>query len=464
MYLPVSRRRFLAQSGQFALGASAVGSLLAACGGSQSSGGSGKPSGTVKIWIGQDDAQRRQYIKTHDIDAFNKSHPDITMDVSFKPIDGIDRLIQIALPAGNGPDLVPTPGPSYALQYITSNLLLDIDKYAQQYNWKSKFFPWALDSGRVNGKLYSLPTSYETMLIYYNTTLFQQKGWKPPTNRSELEALAEEAMGQGIVPFMAGSADWRPATEWFVTVFFNNYAGPSAVYQALTGKIPWTDPVFVDAITLMNNYFQKGWFGGGVKQYFTNKFDPQDAAFAQGKAAMDMEGTWAFSNWPSFFGSPHTNTDYNWAPVPPLRDGLPNPIYPLGIGGTISISASSKVADAAAEYLDWYYSTPKRMTQEMADMNFEALPIYVKASDFPSNINPRLRDHYLSINDATSKGVFGYTTWTFWPPKSDVWTYQGMDKVLTGNITPAQYCAQLDSIFKKELQQGVVPPIPKGSI
>src|SRR5579875_3373568 len=97
MYLPVSRRRFLAQSGQFALGASAAGSILAACGGSQSSGGSGKPSGTVKMWIGQDDAKRRQYIKTHDIDAFNKTHPDITMDVSFKPIDGIYRFIQAAL-------------------------------------------------------------------------------------------------------------------------------------------------------------------------------------------------------------------------------------------------------------------------------------------------------------------------------------------------------------------------------
>ncbi|MFL5660318.1 MAG: ABC transporter substrate-binding protein [Ktedonobacteraceae bacterium] len=465
MYLPISRRRFLAQSSKAALSASLASSLLAACGGSQApTGGGSKIAGTVKYWIGLDDAKQRQYIKQHSIDAFMKAYPDVRIDLSFKPIDGVDRLIQIALPAGKGPDIVPTPGPSYALQYITAKLLRDLDDYAAQYKWKDNFLGWALDSGRVNGKLYSLPGSYETMLIYYNKTLFTQKGWKPPTNRTELETLAEECMGQGILPFIAGSADWRPATEWFVTVFLNHYAGPSAVYQALTGQIPWTNPVFVDAIALMNSYFQKGWFGGGVKQYFTNKFDPLDSAFAKGKAAMDMEGSWAFANWPTYFGPGISNTDYDWFPIPPLRDGVPSNLFALGIGSTLSISSSSKVADAAAEYLNWYYTTPQRMTSEMAAINQEPLPIHIKASDFPSNINIRLRDHYLAINEATAKGIFGYTTWTFWPPKSDVITYDSMDKVLAGNMTPAQFCAELDATFKKEFQQGVVPPIPKGSI
>ncbi len=464
MYLPISRRRFLMQSGSVALSANLAGLLLDACGGPATSSGNGKISGTVSYWYGLDDAQQRKYVKAHDIDAFTKAYPDVSINLSFKPIDGVDRLIQIALPAGKGPDIVPTPGPSYALQYITSKLLLDLDGYVAKYDWKSKMQSWALDAGRVNGKLYSLPGSYETMLIYYNKTLFQQKGWTPPTNRAELEALAEECMGQGIIPFIAGSADWRPATEWFVTVFLNHYAGPDALYQALTGKIPWTDPVFVDAITLMNSYFQKGWFGGGVKEYFTNKFDPQDTAFAKGKAAMDIEGSWAFANWSTYFGPGVSHTDYDWSPIPPLRDGVPDNLFALGIGSTLSISASSKVADAAAEYLNWYYSTPRRMTHEMADINYEPLPINIKAADFPANIDPRFRDHYLAINAATAKGVFGYTTWTFWPPKADVVTYDSMDKVLVGNITPAQFCAELDATFKQEFKQNVVPPTPKGTI
>lgn len=464
-HLPISRRRFLARTGNATIGATALGAFLAACGGGTSSTTSGgKISGNVNYWLGVDDAAQRKYIMNSDVQGFMKQYPDIKINLSFKPIADVDRLIQIALPSGKGPDIVPTPGPSYALQYVNNKLLLDLDPYVSKYNWKSKIIPWALDSGRVNGKLYSLPGSYETMLIYYNKTLFDQKGWKPATTRDELEGLATEMMGHGIIPFMAGSADWRPATEWFVSVFFNHYAGPDAVYQALTGKVAWTDPVFVDAITLMNSYFQKGWFGGGVKQYFTNKFDPQDAAFAKGKAGMDMEGSWAFSNWSNYFGGKNSNTDYGWAPIPPLRGGVPDQVFALGIGSTISISASSKVADVAAQYLDWLFSTPKRVTQEMADLSYEPLPIALKASDFPASIDPRLKDHYLTLNSVTSKGIFGYTTWTFWPAKSDVFTYEGMDKVLTGDLTPAQFCSQLNSIFQKELSAGAVLPIPKGQL
>ncbi len=440
------------------MGASVAASLLAACG------GQANPANIADIvyWYGLDDGSHRAYMQAHDVDAFNKANPNIDVQISFKPEADVDRLIQIALSSGKGPDIVPTPGPSYALQYINSNLFLDLDAYAQQYDWKSKVSGWALDAGRVHNKLYSLPGSYPTLIIYYNKTLFAQKGWTVPTNRQEFESLAAEAMGQGIMPFMAGNADSRGSSEWYTTMFFNHYAGPQAVYQALTGEIPWTDPVFVDAIALLLSYFQKGWFGGGVKQYFTNTFNALDAEFAKGKAAMDVEGSWAFSNWPSYFGPNNSGMDYDWFPIPPLRTGVPQNLYTLGIGYTLSVKASSKVADASAKYLNWLYSTPQRAAQELADINFPPPPIPLNPVDFPSNVDPRVKRHYLALDQASSQGTFGYTTWTFWPPRSDVIAYDSLDKVLSGDLTPAQFCAQMNDTFKQELAQGVVPPIPKG--
>ncbi|HEY4384384.1 MAG TPA: extracellular solute-binding protein, partial [Ktedonobacteraceae bacterium] len=293
MNVPFSRRHFLMNSGKAAVGASVAGSLaqfLAAC-------GAGSSVADVEYWYGLDDGNQRTYMKTHDIDTFNKANPNINIDISFKPASDVDRLIQIALSSGKGPDIVPTPGPAYTLQYTGANLLLDLDSYAEKYNWKSKISSWALDAGRVKGKLYSLPGSYQTLIVYYNKTLFAQKGWKIPTNRDEFEALATEAQGQGIMPVIAGNADSRGNSEWYTTVFFNHYAGPEAVYQALTGQITFNDPVFVDAISLLLQYFKKGWFGGGVQQYFTNSTTTLDTAFGSGKAAMDVEGSWAFSNW-----------------------------------------------------------------------------------------------------------------------------------------------------------------------
>jgi raffinose/stachyose/melibiose transport system substrate-binding protein len=112
--------------------------------------------------------------------------------------------------------------------------------------------------------------------------------------------------------------------------------------------------------------------------------------------------------------------------------------------------------------MDWEFSDPKRVGQEMADVYNEPLPIHLAATDIPANADKRFPLSYVALNQATTQGVFGYTTWTFWPPKSDVWVYQGMEKVLTGDITPAAYLTQLEQIFKEELAKGVVPPIPKG--
>ena len=110
--------------------------------------------------------------------------------------------------------------------------------------------------GRYEDELYAIPYQLQTMLLYYNKTLFEDKSMQPPRNRDELEAMAEELQGQGVTPFAAGIGDDPAAIEWFPTVFWNHYSGPDALYQALTGEIPFSDPVFVDAIELFNTRFQ----------------------------------------------------------------------------------------------------------------------------------------------------------------------------------------------------------------
>jgi raffinose/stachyose/melibiose transport system substrate-binding protein len=68
-----------------------------------------------------------------------------------------------------------------------------------------------------------------------------------------------------------------------------------------------------------------------------------------------------------------------------------------------------------------------------------------------------MKRQYLLLN-ATK--TFGYTTWTFWPAKSDTYIYQQMDKVLAGQLTPKDYCAGLDSVFQQEFKAGKTPPVP----
>jgi len=76
-------------------------------------------------------------------------------------------------------------------------------------------------------------------------------------------------------------------------------------------------------------------------------------------------------------------------------------------------------------------------------------------------MDDRVARQLAALSRATAKGNFGYTAWTFWPSKSDVYIQEEMQKVLTGDITPAEFCSGLDETFTKELKEGAVPKIIK---
>src|SRR5215207_2277847 len=295
MYTEISRRQFIAVGGKVALGAGLAGPLLAGCGG----GGGG--SGQVTYWSNLEGAGPQDYFKKNIEKPFEKANQGTNLKVTFQPPDEMDRLVRTALQGGEGPDIIMTPGPAYAREYIDANLFAELDEYSKEYGWDDKLLGWAIDLGRYEDKLYAIPYQLQTMLLYYNKTLLEDKGMQPPKSRDELESMADELQGQGITPFAAGIGDDPAAIEWFPTVFWNHSSGPDALYQALTGEIPFSDPVFVDAIDLFNNYVQKGWFGGSPERFFSNGFDALHADLGDGNAAMNVEGSWFLAEIDGFF-------------------------------------------------------------------------------------------------------------------------------------------------------------------
>src|SRR5882757_10460526 len=172
MPAPLSRRRFL-QLSSAATAAAAGSTLLSACGGS-----SGSSATQTSFWYAFGDNNTQKYWQQNIIDVYNKTAK-AKVVMSLKQVSTLDRLLQTAVAAGNGPDIISTSGPAAALSYANSGNLLALDPYVDKYGWAQTFLPWALDAGRVDGKLYSLPANYETMAVFYNTDTFAKHGWKP---------------------------------------------------------------------------------------------------------------------------------------------------------------------------------------------------------------------------------------------------------------------------------------------
>ncbi|MFE4951085.1 ABC transporter substrate-binding protein [Leifsonia sp. NPDC056665] len=450
-----SRRRLLKASAI----AVAVAATLAACTtGASTANKSGEPNGQIQYWFAPNtpDAKGVSDFMKFNITPFQKQNPNVDLQAVQKNVNTINQQIQVALSASKGPDIVTASGITNQITYSKAGYLTDLTDFANQNKWSDTLLPWASEVSKVGGKTVTLPQGYETLLLFYNKTLFAKNGWTPPTNRQEVEALAAKMEAKGITPFAAGNSDYPAGTEWYVSAFFNDVAGASAVHDALTGKLDFTDKRFADSINLMKDYWDKGWFGGGVKKYFSTT-DPQKyTQFASGQAGMYISGSWEFVTLPDYFKK--ANSEFDWAPLPSLADGVPV-TYPLSIGNTLSVNKSTKNAYAAEKYLDWNLKDTKNMWAQVAATGSDAMPVNIKPSDIPSNVDPRIARQYTELAKASEAGSVGYTTWTSWGGSSDQYIVDNTDKVLNGSLSTSDYLKGLSAAFKDDVKKGNLPTV-----
>lgn len=402
-------------------------------------------------WTENTQDPEQQAIKTLFAESFMAAHPEIDLQIVFQPDLGTAQ--RTAIQAGAGPDIIQTSGPTDIAEYIEPGFVAPLDAYAQQYNWADKVLPWALDVGKQDGKLYSLPLTYETLVLFYNKKVFADNNIQPPTNRAELEAIATALKAKGISPFANAQSN-----GFIMPVLYSNYAGADTVYKGLLGEVPWNDPLLVEPVSIFNDYMQRGWFSGDKETYFSTDYTTSFSNFQAGKGAMMIMGTWAFRQLNDTFKD--NPQDWDWVPFPSLRQGV-SPAYALGIGSTISISAQSKHPEVAAQVIDWVYNDPKRAAQIIQAVPGEwVVPINLSKSDFPAETDPRFVRALETIAETSQKGDYSYVPWTFWPPQTADLIYGDLDTVFTGELTPEAWSQLVQETFAEELSNGKVPPIP----
>ncbi|WP_426516084.1 ABC transporter substrate-binding protein [Diaminobutyricibacter sp. McL0618] len=450
-----SRRRLL-KAGAIAI---AVAATLAACTSTSSTANkSGTPNGQIQYWFAPNtpDAKGVADFMKYNITPFKEQYPQVQLQAVQKNVNTINQQIQVALSASKGPDIVTASGITNQITYSKAGYLTDLSSFAAEHKWSDTLLPWAQEVSKIDGKMVTLPQGYETLLLFYNKTLFEKNGWTPPTNRQEVEDLAAKMEAKGITPFAAGNSDYPAGTEWYVSTFFNDVAGASTVHDALTGKIDFTDQRFADSINLMKNYWDKGWFGGGVKKYFSTT-DPQKyTQFASGQAGMYISGSWEFVTLPEYFKQ--AKSEFDWAPLPSLANGVPV-TYPLSIGNTLSVNKGTTNAYAAESYLDWNLKDTKTMWAQVANTGADAMPVNIKPSDIPSNVDPRIARQYTALAAASEQGAVGYTTWTSWGGSSDQYIVDNTDKVLNGSLSTSDYLKGLSAAFKADVSKGNLPTV-----
>ena len=386
--------------------------------------------------------------------GFDASHPDITLQLDYRG-NAVENQQRLALMSGGGPDIVNSNGPALALTMAKAGQLLPLDNYAAEYDWTGRLIPMFLSIGKVDGTLYSIPKNYEAMGLFYNADLFAEKGWTVPKTVAEMETLADTMLEEGMTPFVAGNAGFRSANQQYFTVAINQLAGPEAIHEALAGTRPWTDPVFVDAMTKFKEWYDKGYYG---RDYFSTSSIDAFAGMVTGKTGMAPQGTWAFS-WVTDYFDP-AGVEAGFASIP-VGDGVPYPLFPIGVGSTLSINANSPNPDAAAKVIDYVFNTEfygAITPQWQGEWNVPLADL--STVTMQGEVTPLYEQATTMIADALASGNYGYTTWTSWPPESEQYIISGVEELWLDKATPEAFLAGLQEVFSKELAEGSVPPLP----
>lgn len=431
-----------------------LGLIVAACG--DGDGESGEAV-TVTWWIYQEPHQM-DILEEEFVRPFNEAHDDVQLEMRRYHYDELQTAISTAIQAGEGPDIVTTGGPSFVAEFANADRLVDLSDYAEQYGWQDLIFPWAMSAGEVDGTLYSLPHTWETLVLWYNRAVFDEYGWQPPQDRDELEAIIDEAVANDMLPFTSGNADWQGVNEWILSVLYQGYSGPEAFYGAVTERIAWTDDLLVGAVDLFREWMEAGYFRGRAEAYYTAGDDATWTDLVQGVGAMHVAGTWAFQNAVSYFEE--QPDDWDWAPFPTLRDGV-EPGFTLSIGTSLAINDNSENPDAAAQVLDYVYADPDRAARIAARMDGTWLvPIDLDLEGL-DEVDPRFARHVEEVSAASERGNYGYTIWTFLPPRTQQHHVEAIERVLNGQIDSGAFMQEVQDIFEEEAADGRVPPIPE---
>ncbi|GLX68643.1 ABC transporter substrate-binding protein [Paenibacillus glycanilyticus] len=274
---------------------------------------------------------------------FEEENPNIKIRYDATPTQSYQQLKNSRI-AANEVDIV-------AGDYKTMNsadqreLWMDLSGQSFLGNFKQD----ALQNLNYDGKQYGLPWNKVSLVAYYNKKIFSDLGLQEPTTWTEFTALLDKIKGAGIDPILVGGKDGWPMQQIVHTLEPSIvrgakpdfYGKDNANVMALTSK--FTDPEWLEVFTkfqTLSKYFQKNSLGLAYGQ--------APGLFAQGKAAMTIDGTFSLTQ----INDAKPNFEVGTFIVPATDDAAKNKIGYAKIGGAWFIANNSPNKEAALKYLE----------------------------------------------------------------------------------------------------------------
>lgn len=302
---------------------------------------SSKNNSVTEIEIVQYKPEASNYFKMVE-KAFNETHDNIHLTIN-SPNDAA-AILRTRFIREDYPDIVGIGGDIEYSYYVDAQILADVSNYKGLSDIKQVYrdIDESLELVPTDGT-FAVPYMANAAGILYNKNLFEQNGWKIPTNWNELIALCEEIKKTDILPFYFGFKDtWSCLAPW------------NAIAVGLT-ETDTVKKVNRGETTFTKEYAETAEKYLSLLQYgpsspFAYSYNDACTAFARGESAMYPIGSYAVPQILSV--NPDMNID---SFVMPASDSSDGNTLNSGIDLQFCVTEACENKEAAYEVLDFLF-------------------------------------------------------------------------------------------------------------
>lgn len=373
----------------------AFASLLVACGKS----GGNSASTEVEFFSQKPEMQATlQEI----VDDYNKSQDDVKVKLTSVPDPG--TVLKTRIANGEAPDVINIyPQNADFKGWASDGQFVDL---TEESDILDNLNDGAAEAYAVDSKIYNIPLTTNVSGIYYNKDAFADLGIEVPNTLEEFQAIVKKIKDDGRTPFAEALGDSWTVNGFGQLAWIQSAGGAKEANDYLRfsdkGAITATDEVTKNVAAYLDLLA-----GNGQSNSDGALYADTVAAFAEGKALMMANGSWALT----VINQQEPNFEVGFFPMPGLTADAPT----MTVGAAdmaVSISANSKNVDAAKDFVN-YLSSAEAM-QKYYDV--DGSPTSVKGVETEGKFEEIADVAKLAFTD--QQAVWLHSEWTseetFW--------------------------------------------------
>lgn len=310
---------------------------------------------------------------------YNASQDKVRVEMDASGVD----VVSASFVRGNPPDIMLANYNYEVARFVQRCALTDLSGTAAAATVREDLQPLMDQYGVCAGRTSALPYSVMASSVIYNTEIFDQLGLGVPTTWDELVQTADTLQANGITPFYGTfKDDWTVGQGWYDY----SIGGSLDVLDFFDALAAEGDRVGADSAVS----FQKDFAGamGRMTELATTYTNPDadsraygdgNLAFAQGQAAMYLQGPWALGE------IAKTAPDLAVGTFPlPMTDDPADLAVRVNMDLAATIPEGSRHQDAARDFLEYLYQP------QIIEAYNESQLGFAPTKDAPSPSDPRV--------------------------------------------------------------------------